>query len=461
LAVLLAAILIKRSLSPSHILATSMLLILIYDPVSILSAGFWLSFSAVAIILFITQGRYPAPKYYWLKIHIVLAFSLSPLLFLFFQKASLIAPIANIIAVPFISLIIVPLVLFATCFLFYFPDISRLLFELADMLIHYFWLVMSWFAHFPFSEISITSLAWYYWIVVIIGITLLISPRGFPVKWLGLIGLLPLLYVKTDRPDTHEFWLTLLDVGQGLSAIIQTQNHTLIFDAGAKFGQDSDSGMSVVLPFLNHQGITHIDTFIVSHGDNDHRGGAQSILDNISVNTLLTSAPEHFLHASHCYSGMAWSWDDVDFELLHPRPSDPLSGNNSSCVLKVSTGDYSLLLTGDIEAQAEQLLIHRYPTQLSSTLLIAPHHGSNTSSTNAFIKAVNPEFVLFPVGFSNRFGFPSKKVVDRYISHKIPTMNTAESGAIQMNVNQDGYAKPTGWRQQHQKVGSYMTNPTE
>ncbi len=461
LAVLLVAILIKRTTSPSHILATSLLIISILDPISILSAGLWLSFSAVAIILLISQGRYPAPRYQWLKIHIVLAFALSPLLFMFFSKASLIAPIANIIAVPFISILIVPLTLMASCISFLLPTVSQRLLQLADVLIHYCWYILTFLSNLPYSEVAITPLSKFHWFAVILGICLLVAPRGFPAKWLGILGLLPLFFVKPYKPEPNEFWFTLLDVGQGLSAVIQTHRHTLLFDAGPKFGTQSDTGKTVVIPFLRRQGISHIDTFIVSHGDNDHIGGAKSVLDELPIDSLLTSVPHHFNQADHCYSGTSWHWDGVTFEIIHPHQTDQLNSNNNSCVLKVSVANKSVLLTGDIEVQAEQLLIKRYNSQLASTLLIAPHHGSNTSSSLAFIHHINPEIVFFPTGFTNRFGFPASKVVKRYDEQGIVMMSTADLGAIQFKVTKEGYSEPRSWRQHTQKIGSYPPKLTE
>ena len=454
-ATVMIAVLIRRPVAPSYVLAFSLLLVLIWDPFAVLSAGFWLSFSAVAIILFTCQNRFPTPRWQWLKIHTLIAFGLTPLLLLFFMQTSLIAPIANIIAVPFISLIIVPLLLLASLMLWLYEPIASGLLHLTDSLLTLFWPLLEYLATLPFSHWTLPYLPSYYYLAVVIGTLLLLSPRRFPAKWLGVAGLSPLLLFHSVRPEQGEFWFTLLDVGQGLAAVVQTKGHTLVFDAGPKYSESFDAGTAIVLPFLQQQGIKTIDTLIISHADNDHIGGAKPLMKNIAVNTLLTSMPNHKLaEALPCLAGQSWQWNQVSFVVLYPTEDDSGSENNLSCVLKVSNNAGSVLLTGDIENQAEHKLLLRHGKDLRSTILVAPHHGSKTSSSPVFIDAVQPEVVLFPIGYHNRYHFPAKTITERYQKRDISQYNSADHGAIQFKMGTNIMSVPLLYRQQVKTIWS-------
>ncbi len=451
-AILMLSLLIRRPVAISSVLALSLLIILLHDPLAILSVGLWLSFSAVAIILFISQHRFPDPRWQWAKIHTLIAFGLTPLLLLFFMQTSLIAPIANFIAVPVVSILVVPLLLLSSLFIWLFDPISNVLFQLADFIFSLLWPFLDSLASLSFSHWSRPALPLFYWLSIIIGTILLLTPRHFPAKWLGLIALLPLIFYSPNRPNKDEFWFTLLDVGQGLSAVIETKNHTLIFDTGPKFSDSFNTGTAVIKPFLQQQGIRHIDTLIVSHGDNDHIGGAIPLINDIDTSSVLSSVPELLPDATLCTSGQSWQWDGVSFAVLHPHHDDQGRENNLSCVLKVSIGEHSVLLTGDIESPAERLLVERYRSILPSTILIAPHHGSKTSSSVNFINAVSPEIVLFPVGYHNRYGFPKEEVVNRYRAKKVLFFDSAQSGAIQFKFTAHSLSQPLLWRHHAQRI---------
>ncbi|PCJ33180.1 MAG: DNA internalization-related competence protein ComEC/Rec2 [Gammaproteobacteria bacterium] len=452
LATVMIAVLIRRPIAPSVILASSLLIILLVDPFAVLSAGFWLSFSAVGLILFVSLNRLPSPRWQWLKIHGLIALGLSPLLLLFFQQTSIISPLANLVAIPFISLIIVPILLLASFMLSIFEPLALILFSCADSLLGYFWPFLQTLSSLEFASWSPKALPFYYYISISLGCLMLLAPRGFPAKWLGIIGLSPLLLFSPNKPDTGEFWFTLLDVGQGLSAVIQTNSHTLVFDAGPKFSDSFNTGTAIVQPFLHHQGLSYIDTLIISHADNDHFGGALALINAMPVNNILSSVPELLPDALPCYSGQSWQWDQVSFEILHPQLDDAGSKNDLSCVIKVSNQSGSVLLTGDIERSTEMLLIQRYADKLKSTLLVAPHHGSNTSSSSLFINSVSPEWVLFPIGYKNRYHFPNPKVLSRYQQQNITRFSTAESGAIGLHFGIESILGPIAWRQKHQKM---------
>ena len=446
------ALIIRRPINPSHILAVSLAFILLLSPLSVLSPGFWLSFSAVGIILFISQHRYPTPKWQWAKIHFLIAFGLSPLLLLFFSQTSLISPFANFISIPFVSLLIVPLLLLSSLLLWAWPTAGVALLHLTDTLLNMLFPMLEIFSSLPFSHWLSPPLPFYYWLSIILGCLILLLPRGFPAKWLGIIGFLPLFFSSTQKPEQGDFYFTLLDVGQGLSAVIQTQNHTLVFDTGPKFSDNFNTGTAIVKPFLQQRGIQKIDTLIVSHGDNDHIGGALPLINAIPTLTVLSSAPQLLPNAKHCRAGQTWQWDNVIFSLLHPDSNDDGSENNQSCVLHVSNSGGSVLLTGDIELETEKLLVQRYGPLLHTNVLVAPHHGSKTSSSLNFIKAVKPDIALFPIGYRNRYHFPHHDVVDRYNSQNIKLFNSAKHGEISIKFGATSYAYPQSWRQTNHKI---------
>ena len=277
-------------------------------------------------------------------------------------------------------------------------------------------------------------------------------PRGLPARWVGLICLLPLLYTEPPRPTESEFWFTLLDVGQGLAAVVQTPRHVLIYDTGPWFSEDFDSGEAVIAPYLQHQGIDYVNTVMISHGDSDHIGGLKSLLEQVAVGKIVTSVPALIEHprVEPCEEGQRWRWDGVDFAVLNPPPGQTGSENDRSCVLRVSVGEKVVLLPGDIERMAEAQLVRQHTADLKAQILIAPHHGSKTSSSSSFIEAVDPDYVLFPVGYRNRYGFPKEEVQQRYLKQGVITLNVAEAGAIRWVIG-DRIALPDRYRHSHRR----------
>jgi competence protein ComEC len=271
-----------------------------------------------------------------------------------------------------------------------------------------------------------------------LGLLWLFAPRGIPNRALGVILNLPLLFPIAAKLNAGEAVVTMLDVGQGLSVSVQTQHHSLLFDTGAKFLGGGDMGKNVILPFLNYQNIKKLDMLVISHGDNDHIGGADTILKNLPVEQILTSVPEKFdgRAATYCNAPQSWNWDGVTFNLISPIEKFD-DENNNSCVLKIQTSAGSVLLTGDIEAKAEKSLVNNVIEQLPATILVAPHHGSKTSSTQPFIKAVHPEAILIPNGYRNQFKHPSKEVIARYRDLHIPYLTSANDGAITVSLKND------------------------
>lgn len=450
--VVMLAILRQRFVQPSQVLAQSLLLVLLLDPLSALSAGFWLSFAAVAVIAYGLSGRLGrACK--WrslLKMQWVVVLGLLPLSLGLFQQASLVSPLANLLAIPVVSFLVVPLTLLACVLMFVYAPLAGGLLHLAASLMQVLWQALEFVSQWSFSQVqlAVTPLAL---ALATLGVVLLISPKGIPLRSLGLIFCLPLVFPLSPRPDKGHIWLSLLDVGQGLAVVVQTRRHTLVYDTGPKFSDSFDTGASVVAPYLRHAGISKIDMLMISHGDNDHIGGAASLLRMFPVDKILSSVPKRVSpRAKHCEQGQHWQWDGVQFSVIHPQDKHAprqRRRNNRCCVLRIAANDGSVLLTGDIETAAERQILAS--TQLlNSDVLVVPHHGSKTSSSRAFIKAVAPKLALYPVGYRNRYHFPSQKVVQRYARMLIPTYATADSGCLSLTFDARHSPKVVRYRQQ-------------
>ena len=437
LSIVMLAIILQRNTRPFNVLAVALFAVLAFDPLAVLSAGFWLSFLAVSVIVYTVAGRLGKSGYFLetIKINWATSVGLAPLLLLFFQQVSIISPLANFIAVPVISLLVVPLSLLAVLVMYGSPLLAGKLFIIADTALQGLWWLLVRLSELPLAAISHAQPSVWALMFAIPGILLLVAPSGIPARWLSLVMFLPLVFTPLEKPEAGDIKMTFLDVGQGLSAVVQTANHWLVYDAGAKFSAESDMGQSALLPFLRLQGADRIDKLIISHGDNDHIGGAASLMRGIMTEQVLTSVPQQLSEYSpvRCATGQSWTWDKVRFTVLSPQHVYA-SENDNSCVLKIQSEKGVVLLTGDIEAQAESWLTETYGNNLKANVLIAPHHGSNSSSTSMFLQAIHPEYVLIPAGYRNQFDHPHRDVLQRYQQIKAKWFNSADSGAITINV---------------------------
>ncbi|HEY0721682.1 MAG TPA: DNA internalization-related competence protein ComEC/Rec2 [Gammaproteobacteria bacterium] len=433
IALVLGAVGFRPGMASSRTLALALLAIMALDPLQVLGIGLWLSFGSVALLLYAMQGRLAVRSRWWRwgRVHWVAAFGLLPLMVLFFQQASLTSPLANAVAVPWVGLVVVPLSLAGTLLTPFLPMVGQGLLALAAWTLSLLWPLLEWLAQWQ-PAVTLTAPASWTLPLAALAVVWLLAPRGWPLRWVGVALLLPLLVMPHPRPAQGEAWFTLLDVGQGLASVVETHSHVLVFDTGLAFSSGSDSGGNTLLPFLRHHGRSAIDTLVVSHGDSDHIGGMPTLLAQGRVARLLTSVPDKMPEVPFelCSAGQSWQWDGVAFGMLHPQQAPAGRGNDDSCVLHVSGRGFSVLLTGDIESPAERELLAERPQLLRADLLVAPHHGSKTSSTSAFIEAVAPRWVLFPTGYRNRYRFPAKPVVERYHHAGIAMLETAHSGAI-------------------------------
>ncbi len=427
------ALLNKRKIPLSSVLFSAIFFVLLIDPLAGLSEGFWLSFFSVSLIFYLLSQSYKTLPYQLLHLQLLLSFGMIPITAAFFGSASLVSPLANFIAIPWVTLLIVPSTLIAIPLFYIAPNLGQYPLNLAAWAVEKLFHYLSYLNELPYSIISFTEQPLLLTFAAILGVLILVLPRGVPGRWLGLIFIAPIFLYQPKKPEFGEFKLTVLDVGQGLATVLQTKHHTLIFDTGERYSSTFDIGKIVILPYLQAQNIHYIDKLILSHLDKDHAGGAKSIIDKLSVIQLLSSQTiklnQHV--ASLCVAGKSWQWDGVSFQFLSPSPmQDNFDRNNYSCVLQVKNKYHRLLLLADIEKQAEKWLLKHQATELAADVMLVPHHGSKTSSTQAFLQAVNPQLAIISAGYRNRFHFPHQKIVQRYQELDITLLNTETAGEI-------------------------------
>lgn len=449
--VVAAALWCGRIGSVSHVLCIAAAVVVLLDPWAVLWPGFWLSFGAVAIILYASVGRMPSPpslqasRWRNLRAQLIAAahtqyvvtLGLVPLTMLLFGQVSLVSPLANAMAIPLISLVVTPLALAGSLL----PDpVSALLLQAAHWLVALLATALTWLSTLPAAVwIAPIPAAWMF-CAALAGTLWVLAPRGWPARWLGLAGWVPLLCQSATFAPGDTMTVTAFDVGQGMALLIETPHHRLLYDTGPFYSPTSDGATRVILPYLAARGIDALDGVIVTHNDNDHSGGALSLFGQLHIGWVLSSleagspivqaAPHH----RRCEAGQAWEWDGIRFEMLHPGAASYVSTkwkpNARGCTLKITRGAESILLPADIEAIQEDELVHGIPEKLRATVLLAPHHGSGTSSTLPFLKAVQPRVAIFQVGYRNRYHHPKPVVFERYGALGIERLRNDESGAI-------------------------------
>ncbi len=445
----LLGLLVRRHYQSSTILAVVLIAVLLLDPLAGMTVSFWLSFLAVTIILIILKRQIEQPRskiMSLIKMQIILSLGMLPLTLFFFGSASLLSPIANLIAIPWVSLLIVPLSLLALVFMPISTVISNGILSISALAIKWMFIGFALLGDSPLANITVAKIPSIYLILAFAGFLFMLLPKGFPARWLGLIAMLPALLFAPEKPNQGDFTFTLLDAGQGMASVVQTQNHTLIYDVGTRYSKTYDIGKLVVAPFLKAKGITTVDRMILSHNDIDHWGGAEAVLKEINVNEVMSSDLTILSRLENqevmiCNKGDLWQWDGVNFEIISPSEeflNQVKKDNNRSCVLRVSNSNHSLLLTADIEKKTENYLIKKSKGKLASEVISVPHHGSKTSSSLPFLEVVAPKLALIPVGYRNHFGHPKEKVLKRYQKLDIPVLDTVNSGAITIDFPKTG-----------------------
>jgi competence protein ComEC len=445
----------------THVLCAALGVVVVLDPWAVLWPGFWLSFGAVAVILFGGHGRV-GPRETGLKANLQMAgqtqwsvtLGLVPLTMLLFGQVSLVSPLANAVAIPLVSFIVTPLALLGSLL----PDpLCGWLLLAAHATVAALACVLAYLSALPAAVWRAPAPQLWVFLLALGGTLWMLMPRGWPHRWAGAAAWLPLLLQMPEHPAPGAFRVTAFDVGQGMALLVETPRHRLLYDTGPGYAPGADAGSRVLLPYLRMRGIGALDGMVVSHSDSDHTGGALAVLGELKVGWLASSlpashpiaraAPRHL----HCAAGQRWQWDGVRFEMLHPAAAsyaDPVpKANARSCTLRITNGHTAILLAGDIESAQEAALVRTSADGLQANVLLAPHHGSGTSSTLAFLQAVHPSLGVFQVGYRNRYKHPKKEVYERYGQLGIERLRTDEMGALTLDFDTGVHSQ--SWRREH------------
>ncbi len=433
------------------------------DPWALQQPGFWLSFAAVGLLMVSSPsdpdreaadpitpaGGFRRLAAEGLRTQLIATVGLAPLTLVFFQQVSLVGFAANLIAIPLVTLVITPLALLGT--------LAPALWTAGAWCVSVLAAWLGWLAQAPAAVWSVGVAPWWAQLSALLGGALLVMPLPWRVRLSALPLVLPLLLPPRDLPGAGHFELVAADVGQGTAVIVRTRSHVLLYDSGPRYSPESDAGQRVLLPLLRARGDERIDRLVLSHRDTDHIGGAQALLAQVPVGELLSSLePQHplLLEAQQrrvatprCEAGQRWEWDGVRFEVLHPAPDvyeAALKPNTLSCVLRVQGAGMGALLTGDIERDQEIRLLREHPDALRTDVLLAPHHGSKTSSSSAFLDAVHPRVAVFQAGHHNRYGHPADEVLERYRERGIVRFDSPHCGAWVWRSDASGESAASG-----------------
>ncbi|MBD2859070.1 DNA internalization-related competence protein ComEC/Rec2 [Spongiibacter sp. KMU-158] len=466
LAVLTLGLASARFVPPWRGLSLALLLVLLLDPLASHSAGFILSFSAVAVLLLVFssyRGRTQTSVFsHLLKAQLVLGVGLLPVsLAMNFWHSSVALP-ANMIAIPLMTFLILPLLLLSVLLFLILPSAGLVLMSGANWVLQGLMEILHAFSEFA-PNWQPANGAW-----VIIGLLLvafiLLLPRGMPGRWLMPPLLLLLLFWPSREIKKERFEVTVLDVGQGLSVLVKTQYHALLYDVGPDFDSGFNSFDGIIWPYLRKAGVDDLDAVVLSHGDRDHAGSLSALLAQLPVAQIVSGEPLRirsqlaealplvFTEVQNCHSvnqPISWTWDDVEFQfmsvaaqlsLTFENKGPKVKSNNRSCVLKISSSNGTALITGDIEKGVEEPLLAKFGSNLQSGLLIAPHHGSLTSSSEKFIAGVNPQLAVFSAARFNRYRHPRREVQARYCARGVQLASTGLQGSLRFESG------PGGWR---------------
>ncbi|MDR1423736.1 MAG: DNA internalization-related competence protein ComEC/Rec2 [Azoarcus sp.] len=441
LAMVAVAMLARREASAREVLALALAAVLAFDPWAPLTAGFWLSFGAVAVILLVAGGRVSPPGRWRAAVRLQLAitFSTVPVLVALFQGFSVVAPLANAFAIPLVELVITPLVLAAVLW----P--ASWLLQCAHAPSAWMMAALQWLAASPLALREQPLPPSWLLGAATVAAALLILPRGTPGKLAALAVLGGFSLWQPARPQAGDFHAAVLDVGQGLAVHVQTATHDLLYDSGPLYGRTSDAGERVVAPYLRALGVTRLDAVVISHDDTDHAGGLESVRARLDVTDVIGGEGDG---APFCAAGLSWQWDGVDFTVL--APESPPAGkreNGQSCVLRVSgQGGVSLLLPGDLARDGEYELVDRNRAALASTAVVAGHHGSKSSSSSPFIAAVQPDVAVFSAGYRNHYGHPHPSVWARWEAAGARNLRTDVGGMVALEAKA-GKMETVAWRE--------------
>ena len=443
----------RRAIGGPQTLGLALIVMLAADPLAVLSAGFWLSFVGVSFLMLCLDARPRGLRGFLHELsagQLVMTVALLPLTLWFFGEASLVGALSNLIAVPFVSFVIVPCALLGMLLLLLAPPAAAPVLKLAAVFAHAQWWLLERMATWPGAHWYLPEVGPWALLLATLGALWLFAPRGLPVRALGLLLFLPLVRPVQRPPVDGGFQAWVLDVGQGLSVVVRTGHHALVYDAGARYPSGFDLGEAVVVPALHALGIDRLDLLVISHADNDHAGGAAAVVQAFPRAGRYAGEPERMPVPMHaCHAGQVWHWDGVRVRVLSPQAGMQGKRNDRSCVLEIDGAGGRLLLPGDISSDMEPAVAAAVgPAR--PTVLVVPHHGSRYSSDPSFIAALAPRAALVSAGWHNRFGHPHPLVVQRYANAGVPLLNTAVRSAIEVDAPPTGPPAVTAtWRQRH------------
>jgi competence protein ComEC len=436
LAVGVVALWLNRRVGTGATLGIALVLVLLWDPLATLSPGFWLSFVAVATLIQVSRvrrigGRHRAIEL--VRTQWLVGIGLMPCLTIFFGEVNALAPWVNLIAIPWFSLVLVPVILLGVFLAVILPGDTTRILDVIRGLCELTWQGLEWVDArvsllWPMPELPIGLL-----VVMLMAVVLLALPIRQRGRNLLLGALVGVCLWRPPALPPGAFSVHLWDVGQGLAMLIRTRHHSVIYDTGPVSPYGFNAATAIVLPALQARGVEAPDLLMLSHGDNDHAGGAVELQNTFKQIPVLAGGVDSGSRGRPCRRGQRWRWDEVEFRVLYPSPTLKDSSNNLSCVLRVEGSGGSVLLTGDIERRAERRLLLSGET-LAADVVIVPHHGSNSSSSAAFVAAVAPSFALVAAGFDNRWGFPKTAVVERWEAQGARLFSTSQTGAIELTV---------------------------
>ncbi len=444
LLVVCGALILRLPVSVSGVLCFAACILVVLDPWAPLATGFWLSFGAVAVLFSAaqqaldpdesttTRQRLWAAVKQASRLQWLITVAMTPALAFLFQQVSLTSPFANALAIPVVTFIVTPLALLVAL-LSVIPGLGALSAGLAwigHAALSALLVPITWLAHARWSAFDVAAMPMIWLLGALLGTVWALLPLGIPARWAGWCVMLPALAWQPSRPDHGDWTLTALDVGQGAAVLVRTSAHNLLFDTGPTMGQ-TNAGERVVIPVLRAFGIRELDALVLSHADSDHIGGLRAVDSYFSVRQRYASfGLSARLHegARRCAAGDTWHWDGVTFTFLHPVLAPPsmsatdLRGkrkfqtrkNAQSCVLKISGRHHTALLPGDLPAQQERTLVLKYADALRSDVVVAPHHGSASSSSAEFVRATQAQHTIALVGYRNRFQHPDLGVQRRW-----------------------------------------------
>lgn len=457
--VAVAALMLRRSVGASRAYLLALALVLLFDPLAPLSAGFWFSFLAVAVLLILFAPL--SSRTVWWKTALLaqagVMAAMLPVSAHWFQAFSLVGFLANIVAIPWVSLVVVPLTLSGISLLLISSALAGFLLGLAAkaslVLLVFLEFLSSLQGSMPVMQRPSVPVL----LLATLGGLLLLLPRALSLRWSGLFLMLPLFLPPGSRAQDGSLLIEALDIGQGTAVLVSTDNSTLLYDSGPGDGGEQNLVRSVITPALASLARSAPERIIISHGDLDHAGGVKGLANNYPDAQWNANLPGRGRKYPACHQGLRWKWSGFKFESLHPSPALPYLGNDSSCVLSVEGNSASVLLAGDISSAVENRLSASSigPYQV----LIVPHHGSMTSSSEAFISVIQPEIAIATTGLGNRFGFPRKEIMERYISAGSRFWSTGACGALRVHIAADGSINAASARRERRAIWRWPAEP--